>query len=101
MYTDNQGNEYYMLRDPSGKHRCMYFISAAANKEHTTVIEEGHPCDFGKHSETLHTHDARKHWTEKVGKGWEMKQISIKDLDDIKVVIPQMSHPSLHTEQQA
>ena len=117
MYTDNQGNEYHMLRDPSGKYRSMYFISSAANKEHTTIVDEdlaiATPSSLGygnptmhhtqnrNHTEIFHTHDARKHWAEKVGKGWEMKQISPKDLDDMKVVIPQMSHPSLHTERQA
>ena len=110
MYTDNQGNEYHMLRDPSGKYRSMYFISSAANKEHTTIIDEdlaistpsslgyGNPTTFPNrnHTETLHTHDARKHWTEKVEKGWEMKQISPKDLDDMKIVIPEMSHTSFN-----
>ena len=96
MYTDNQGNEYHMLRDPSGKYRSMYFVSATANKEHTIIVDELDNL-HRNHTEILHTHDARKHWAEKVGKGWEMKQISPKDLDDMKVVIPQMSHPSLHT----
>jgi hypothetical protein len=105
MYTDNQGNEYHMLRDPSGKYRSMYFISSAANKEQTIIIDEdlaiATPSSLGNknHTEILHTHDARKHWTEKVEKGWKIQQMSIKDIDDMKVVIPEMCVRAIHEDQ--
>ena len=88
-----------MLRDPSGKYRSMYFISSAANKEQSIIIDEDLAIHNKNHTEILHTHDARKHWTEKVEKGWKIQQMSIKDIDDMKVVIPEMCVRAIHEDQ--
>jgi len=82
MNTDSEGNEYYMLKYSIDQYRCMYVISARANKEHTFINDESVD-DPESRIRTFHTHDARKHWENKINEGWNRSPVSQWDINEL------------------
>jgi len=76
-------NDYYMLKDPMDQYRCMYVVSARANKEHTFINDESVERYPESKIWTFHTHDARKHWENKINKGWNRSPVSQWDIDEL------------------
>lgn len=81
MNLDGEGNEYYSIKGPGPgltKAKRMYIVLVRANKEHVRICEKDNSED--PEIKTVHIHEARKDWNDKIEKGWVKTSLSQEDI---------------------